>query len=142
MNREISDRGRRLLGIATVVAAALLIAGFLYLVRPRGSQTVVVPLSSVPTGSVLYYASKGFYLVRDDDEVIALRDAEPNASCRVTWRPDLSAAGAAGAFESPCTGRRYDRQGRPVSGGEALMMLPVTTQGEEVRIDISAATGG
>jgi Rieske Fe-S protein len=141
MNREVSEGTRRLIGLGTLVIAVVIVAALVFILRPRGGDSVAVPVSSVTPGSLVYYSNRGFFLVRTEDEFVALSDVEPGSGCRVTWRPDLTASGESGAFHSPCNGRTFDRRGKPLSAGEALTPLRVERTDEQVIVH-PASTGG
>jgi Rieske Fe-S protein len=142
MNEEVSDRTRRIVGFVTLVLAVLIIAFVIFLLRPRSGNTLEIPVQTLNPGSVVYYSNRGLFVVREGDEIIALSDQEPNSGCRVTWRPDLTLNGMNGAFQSPCSGRTYDRRGRPHTSGEPLQPLRVERMNEQVIVHPDRSDGG
>lgn len=137
-----SERTQVILTALTAGIAALILGGVAYALWPKGGSTVTVPVETVPPGAVVYYASKGFYLVREGETFWALRDSDPAGACRVAWRPDLVAETVVGVFHSPCTGRIYDRHGRAVSGGPPLQPLHLERKQDALVIDPERPAAG
>lgn len=118
----------------------LLGAGFVRFFWPNKTgafgSALTIPASSIPDvgGEPFQYAVGKFYIVRNDDGLLALYWKCPHLGCTVPWAPNF------GSFRCPCHGSIYDLNGIN-TGGPAPR--PLDTMAIEVQPngDISVDTG-
>ena len=118
------------LGVLSVIVVAIML-----MQRGAGIVDLGLPARYVPN-AVVYRSTDGLFVVRPGEgAVVAFSDVDPHnppgqRSCRVTFRPDLSAGGDPGRFFDICTGSMYDLSGHGLSG-DGLDLRPVRVEQTE-----------
>jgi cytochrome b6-f complex iron-sulfur subunit len=116
---------------------ALLSAGTLALVWPLktgafGSELTVRAEDVPPVNSPPYRNIQGkFYLVHNDDGLLALYTKCPHLGCTVPWK---GPADSPNAFQCPCHGSMYDFDGVRTGG-------PAPRPMDLMRVSVDPATG-
>ncbi len=116
---------------AVGVALAEVAGGFVYFFWPNktgafGSKISVPAASIPPVKGVPFRSVPGkFFLVHNDDGLLALYTKCPHLGCTVPWK---GPADAPNAFQCPCHGSRYDYNGVRTGGPAPRPMdtMPVT----------------
>ena len=125
------------------VVTAQIAAGFVYFFWPNktgdfGSQIPVAAESVPPPNGEPYQNSAGkFYLVHNDDGLLALYWKCVHLGCRVPWEADDQ------KFVCPCHGSVYDRNGVREAGPapRPLDLMPVSVNDDgSVSVDTGAIT--
>lgn len=116
---------------AVLIVLAELGVGFVRFIWPNKQgifgSPVTIPLSDVPEvyGTPFRYAPGRFYLVRNNDGILALYQKCPHLGCAV---PYVGPADSPQAFACPCHGSTYTYEGS-YTGGPAprsMDLMPVT----------------
>jgi len=125
---------------ATGVVSAVTGVGFLAWMWPQktGAFGGVVPVASadIPAvGAKPYRSTAGkFFLVHNDDGLLALYTKCPHLGCSVPW---VGPADVPNAFQCPCHGSQYDFNG-VLTGGPAprpMDTMKVLVDGGSVSVD-------
>jgi len=125
---------------ATGILSAITAGGFVRLLWPNktgafGSE-VAVPSGEIPeVDSQPYLSTAGkFYLVHNQDGLLALYTKCPHLGCTVPW---VGPADSPQAFQCPCHGSMYDYNG-VLTGGPAprpMDLMAVKVEGGNVTVD-------
>lgn len=122
---------------ATGSVLALLGAGFVGLLWPLktgafGSELTVRAEDVPPVNSPPYRNVQGkFYLVHNDDGLLALYTKCPHLGCTVPWKGPVDSPNA---FQCPCHGSMYDYEGIRTGG-------PAPRPMDLMRVSVDPATG-
>lgn len=125
---------------ATGVVGAIGAAGFGALLWPLktgafGKPLTVSPENVPPPGGPPFLNSAGkFFLVHNQDGLLALYTKCPHLGCTVPW---VGPADSPQAFQCPCHGSMYDYNGVRTGGPAPRPMdyMGVTVDGGEVTVD-------
>lgn len=84
-----------------------------------------------PEGFVRYFPQGRFYVVRVEDELVALFQKCPHLGCRVPY------CESSGRFECPCHGSFFNVKGEYIAGPSPRGMdsFPVTVENGQVLVD-------
>lgn len=130
---------------ATGAVGAISGAAFLGWLWPQKTGAfggvVSIPADQVPeVGGQPYLSTAGkFYLVRNDQGVLALYTKCPHLGCTV---PYVGPSDVPNAFQCPCHGSQYDYNG-VLTGGPAprpLDLMAVTVDGSDISVDTGDIT--
>ena len=125
--------------IGLVVGEALLALGrFIQPVSTGGfgGNIYAGKVDEFPVGSVNYILKGRFFLVRNEDGLLALWQKCTHLGCAVPWSDSEH------QFHCPCHGSLYNEEG-VVEGGPAprpLDIFPIEIRGDEVWVDTSKPT--
>ena len=127
-----------------LIVVAIAVGGglvFINCLRAAPATSYTTRLERLTPDEPVYLSDPGIYLVRLQDDVIALSQYEPlrpenSATCTIRWREALEHPGGRGLFRSDCTGALYQRDGSPVEGsGPPMRRHLVKRDGEKVTVD-------
>ena len=132
-----------------LIVVAIAVGGglvFINCLRASPATSYSTRLDRLPPEEPVYLSGPGIYLVRLQDEVIALSQYEPprpdsSSTCTIRWREALEHAGGRGLFRSDCTGALYQRDGTPIEGSVPPMRRHlVKRDGEKVKVTVDFKT--
>ncbi len=142
MKTKQSLNRRQILGLVWTGSIAIFLGqaavALVNFIKPRtsggfGGQVVAGKLAEFAVNSVNRISAGRFYLVRDENGVLALWQKCTHLGCAVPW------VEAEGQFHCPCHGSLYNRHGE-VTGGPAprpLDRFPVSINNGDVVVDTS-----
>ena len=123
------------------VAAALLAAcefGEEKAKEPEVDQVSLSPGEIPQPGSEPLYSDEGsFFLINNEDGLLALHTKCTHQGCAVKWSDDD------GEFHCPCHGSKYDRHGVDIEGptDRPLELMQITVQSDgSIQVNTSAIT--
>lgn len=142
MNKKSSLNRRQFLGLAWTGSIVLFLGqaavAALNLIQPRASQgfggsVVAGKLAEFTVNSVNRISAGRFFLVRDENGVMALWQKCTHLGCAVPW------VEAEGQFHCPCHGSLYNKHGEVIGGPAPRPMdrFPVTIKDGDVVVDTS-----
>lgn len=109
--RRVIDR-RRFLALCGGAAATLIIASCVEEEATPEVDQVTLSAAQVPEAGAepLHSEAGSFYLINNDNELLALYSRCTHQGCGVEWKPDQQ------GFACPCHGSQFDRRGIRTDG--------------------------
>ncbi len=107
-------------------------------------QLVAGRIDEFEVNSPKYFEEERIWVVRLDQEFLALYDRGSESGCPVPWRPALKFMGRTGWFRDACDGSLFDVTGRCLDGPctEGLGRFGVQINGGEVVVDLRELKSG
>lgn len=127
-----------------LIVVAIAVGGglvFINCLRDSPSTRYSTDLRTLTPGVPVFLSGPGIYLVRLDDQVLALdhhefRREDALQGCVIRYRETLETAGMRGLFRSDCSATLYALDGTPIEGPAPPMKRhPVMRDGNRITVD-------